>query len=122
MQIITLIDTVIPYEGYADFAKQIIFDRVNEVVEFRNLAGFVGIVGLFFAASGFASSLRTVLNKVFGTDIDMNLILGKLRDFVVILIVVLSFFIKPLIKQLSDLCTNNKYHGSIVNPESYYNS
>ncbi len=102
MQIITLIDTVIPYEGYADFAKQIIFDRVNEVVEFRNLAGFVGIVGLFFAASGFASSLRTVLNKVFGTDIDMNLILGKLRDFVVILIVVLSFFITTMLLPLVD--------------------
>ncbi len=29
-----------------------------------NIAGFVGIVGLFFAASGFASSLRTILNKV----------------------------------------------------------
>jgi len=102
IQIITLIETVIPYEGYADFAKQIIFDRVNEVVEFRNLAGFVGIIGLFFAASGFASSLRTVLNKVFGTDIDMNLFLGKLRDFVVILIVVLSFFITTMLLPLVD--------------------
>jgi membrane protein len=71
-------------------------------VEFRNLAGFVGIVGLFFAASGFASSLRTVLNKVFGTDIDMNLFLGKLRDFVVILIVVLTFFITTMLLPLVD--------------------
>lgn len=102
IQIITLIETVIPYEGYADFVKQIIFDRVREVVEFRNLAGFVGIVGLFFAASGFASSLRTVLNKVFGTDLDMNLLLGKLRDFIVILIVVLSFFITTMLLPLVD--------------------
>lgn len=102
LQIITLIETVIPYEGYADFAKQIIFDRVHEVVEFRNLAGFVGIVGLFFAASGFASSLRTVLNKVFGTDLDMNIFLGKLRDFIVILIVVLSFFITTMMLPLID--------------------
>jgi membrane protein len=102
LQIITLIETVIPYEGYADFAKQIIFDRVHEVVEFRNIAGFVGIVGLFFAASGFASSLRTVLNKVFGTDIDINIFLGKLRDFIVILIVVLSFLITTMLLPLVD--------------------
>jgi len=102
LQIITLINTVIPYEGYADFAKQIIFDRVHEVVEFRNLAGFVGIIGLFFAASGFASSLRTVLNKVFGTDLDMNIFLGKLRDFIVIIIVVLSFLITTMLLPLVD--------------------
>jgi membrane protein len=96
MQIMTLIETVIPYENYAKFVEDIIFDRVKEVIEYRNLAGFIGIVGLFFAASGFASSLRTILNKVFGTDIDVNIFLGKLRDFVLILIVVLLFFITTL--------------------------
>jgi len=106
LQIITLIETVIPYEGYADFVRQIIFDRVREVIEFRNLAGFIGIVGLFFAASGFASSLRTVLNKVFGTDLDVNLFLGKLRDFIVILIVVLSFFITTMLLPLVDFLSS----------------
>ena len=96
MQIMTLIETLIPYENYAKFVEEIIFDRVKEVIEYRNLAGFIGIVGLFFAASGFASSLRTILNKVFGTDIDINIFLGKLRDFVLIIIVVLAFFITTL--------------------------
>jgi len=91
MQIINLIDTVIPYDTYAQFVKDIIFDRVKEVVEYRNLAGWIGIIGLFFAASGFASSLRTVLNKINGTDIDINLFLGKLRDFLVIIVIVLVF-------------------------------
>jgi len=102
MQIMTLIETVIPYEDYAHFVEGIIFDRVKEVIEYRNIAGFVGIVGLFFAASGFASSLRTILNKVFGTDIDVNIFLGKLRDFVLILIVVLAFFITTLSLPLVD--------------------
>jgi membrane protein len=113
LQINTLINTVIPYEAYADFVKDIIFQRVKEVIEFRNLAGFIGIVGLFFAASGFASSLRTVLNKVFGTDLDMNIFLGKLRDFVVILIVVLSFLITtlslPLLDFFRSLATSTPY-------------
>jgi membrane protein len=91
IQIVTLIDTVIPYETYAQFVKEIIFDRVKEVVEYRNIAGWIGIIGLFFAASGFASSLRTILNKVNGTDIDINIFLGKLRDFLVIIIIVLVF-------------------------------
>lgn len=93
MQINTLIDTVIPYSTYANFVKEVIFDRVKEVVEYRNIAGWVGIIGLFFAASGFASSLRTVLNKVFGTDTDINIFLGKLRDFLVIIIIVLVFLV-----------------------------
>lgn len=91
LQIVTLIDTIIPYDTYAQFVKEIIFDRVKEVVEYRNIAGWVGIIGLFFAASGFASSLRTILNKVNGTDIDINIFLGKLRDFLVIIIIVLVF-------------------------------
>ena len=91
LQINTLIDTVIPYSTYAQFVKDVIFDRVQEVVEYRNIAGWVGIIGLFFAASGFASSLRTVLNKINGTDIDINIFLGKLRDFLVIIVIVLVF-------------------------------
>lgn len=91
LQINTIIDTVIPYSTYAQFVKDVIFERVQEVVEYRNIAGWVGIIGLFFAASGFASSLRTILNKINGTDIDINIFLGKLRDFLVIIIIVLVF-------------------------------
>ena len=36
-QIITLIETVIPYKAYAEFAKEIIFDRVTEVIEYRDM-------------------------------------------------------------------------------------
>ena len=102
LQIMTLIDTVIPYETYAQFVKDIIFKRVKEVVEYRNIAGWVGIIGLFFAASGFASSLRTVLNKVYGTDIDINIFLGKLRDFLVIIVIVLVFLALILVLPILD--------------------
>jgi len=102
MQINTLIDTVIPYSTYAQFVKDVIFERVQEVVEYRNIAGWVGIIGLFFAASGFASSLRTILNKVNGTDIDINIFLGKLRDFLVIIIIVLVFLAMVLTLPMLD--------------------
>jgi len=103
LQIITLINTLIPYGEYADFVKQIIFSRVEEVIEFKNVAGIIGFSGLFFTASGFFSSMRTVLNKVNGTDIDINFFLGKLRDFLVILIAILLFFASILALPLLEL-------------------
>lgn len=103
LQIITLINTLIPYSIYADFVKQIIFSRVEEVIEFKNVAGIVGFAGLFFAASGFFSSMRTVLNKINGTDIDVNIFIGKIRDFLVILVAILLFFTSILALPLLEL-------------------
>jgi membrane protein len=112
-QIVTLIDTVIPYDEYANFVKNIIFKRVYEVVEFKNIAGIVGVIGLFFAASGFFSSMRTVLNKINGTDIDVNVFLGKLRDFLFIISVILLFFVSilalPLLELLISIAQETPY-------------
>ncbi|MBK7630872.1 MAG: YihY/virulence factor BrkB family protein [Ignavibacteriales bacterium] len=103
LQIITFINTVIPYSEYADFVKQIIFSRVEEVIEFKNVAGLLGFAGLFFAASGFFSSMRTVLNKINGVDIEVNIFIGKLRDFLVILVAILLFFASILALPLLEL-------------------
>lgn len=103
LQIINFINTVIPYSEYAEFVKQIIFSRVEEVIELKNVAGVLGFVGLFFAASGFFSSMRTVLNKINGTDIEVNIFLGKLRDFLVILVAILLFFASILALPLLEL-------------------
>jgi len=103
MQINHLIDTIIPYAVYADFAKNILFKRINEVIEYRNIAGFIGIVGLFFAASGFLSSIRTVLNKIFGAPEEINFLLGYLRDFITIIIVVFVFLVATIFLPLIDI-------------------
>ena len=120
LQIITLINTVIPYDEYANFTKEIIFNRVYEVIEFKNVAGILGITGLFFAASGFFSSMRTVLNKINGTDIDINIFLGKLRDFLVILIAILLFFASilafPIIELLKSIAESTPYLQFFNNP------
>lgn len=113
LQIINFINTVIPYSEYADFVKQIIFSRVEEVIELKNVAGLLGFVGLFFAASGFFSSMRTVLNKINGTDIEVNIFLGKLRDFLVILVAILLFFASilalPLLELLKSIASSTPY-------------
>jgi len=113
LQIITFINTVIPYSEYADFVKQIIFSRVEEVIEFKNVAGVLGFVGLFFAASGFFSSMRTVLNKINGVDIEINIFIGKLRDFLVILFAILLFFASilalPLLELFKSIANSTPY-------------
>lgn len=96
IQINTLIDTFIPYDNYSDFVKNILYNRVNEVIEFKNVAGIIGLIGLLFTASGFASSLRTILNKVFGAVEDVNLLVGKLRDFALIIFTVFFFLLWTL--------------------------
>lgn len=113
LQIITFINTVIPYSEYADFVKQIIFSRVEEVIEFKNVAGLLGFAGLFFAASGFFSSMRTVLNKINGVDIEINIFIGKLRDFLVILVAILLFFASilalPLLELFKSIASSTPY-------------
>jgi membrane protein len=91
-QINTMIDTIIPYAKYADFVKRILFKRIDEFIQYKTIAGIVGGFGLLFAASGLFSSMRTILNRVFGVEVDVNVILGKLRDFALVLMVLLIFF------------------------------
>lgn len=107
LQLNSLIHTIIPYETYSDFVQEIIFKRIYEVIEYKDIAGIVGFIGLFFAASGFFSSIRTILNKVFGTDEDVSIVVGKLRDFALIIlaliVLLVSTFIIPALDMLRSL-------------------
>jgi membrane protein len=103
IQINTLIDTVIPYEMYSDYIKEILTKRIAEVIQYKNVAGFFGLVGLMFAASGFSSSIRTILNTVFGRRVDINFFLGKLRDFALIIMTVLVFLVSTVLLPLIEV-------------------
>jgi membrane protein len=102
-QINYFIDTIIPYYTYSEFVKKIIFSRINEVIEYKTIAGIIGGFGLLFAASGLFSSMRTILNKVFGVDTDVNFIMAKLRDFAMVLMVILIFFFSTILMPLLDV-------------------
>ena len=102
-QVNSAISTIIPYDKYADFVKKIVFSRISEVIEYKNVAGIVGGFGLLFAASGLFSSMRTILNKVFGVENTVHFLLGKLRDFALILMVILIFFILTILAPVLDL-------------------
>ncbi len=102
-QVNGIIDTVIPYHQYSEFVKRIIFTRINEVIEYKNLAGIIGGFGLFFAASGLFSSMRTILNSVFESKSDEHFILSKLKDFALVIMVILIFFITTILMPFVDI-------------------
>lgn len=106
-QVNLLIDTVIPYYQYSEFVKKVIFTRISEVIEYKNIAGLIGVFGLLFAASGLFSSMRTILNIVFGVAKDVNVILGKLRDFALVIMVIIIFFVTTMLAPLLDLLRNS---------------
>ncbi|HRI45928.1 MAG: YihY/virulence factor BrkB family protein [Ignavibacteriaceae bacterium] len=97
IQINTLIDAIIPYESYSEFVKSVLYKRINELIEYKNIAGWIGLTGLFFAASGLFTAIRVILNQINGTDVEVNIFKGKLRDFAFIIILILLFLGSTLV-------------------------
>lgn len=114
-QINTFIDTAIPYKEYADYAKQIIISRIAEFVEYRTIAGLIGVFGLLFAASGLFSSMRTVLNKVFGVTKDKSAVVGILRDLGMVLFIIVFILMATIIIPAIDILKNVMHEWAILN-------
>ncbi|NWF88691.1 MAG: YihY/virulence factor BrkB family protein [Ignavibacteriaceae bacterium] len=102
-QINILIETIIPYYQYAEFVKKIIFARITEVIEYKTIAGILGVFGLLFAASGLFSSMRTILNDIFGLKSEEPVLLAKLKDFALVMLVILLFFVTTILMPAFDV-------------------
>lgn len=93
------IDRFIPYQEYATQVKEIVFSRVHHFTLYRNMAGWIGAIGLLFAASGLFSSMRTILDMVYGIQRRGSMLIGKLRDlglvFLVLIFLLLATAILP---------------------------
>lgn len=96
-EIDTLIGRFIPYPEYAEQARKFVADRVEEFWVYRRLAGWVGSLGLLFAASGLFSSMRTVLDTVFETPGKRSAVLAKLHDVGLVLLVMVFFLLSTII-------------------------
>lgn len=102
-QINLLIETIIPYYQYAEFVKRIIFARITEVIQYKTIAGIVGAFGLLFAASGLFSSMRTILNAIFGMKTEESVLIAKLKDFALVFLVIIIFFATTILMPLFNL-------------------
>lgn len=96
-----LIYTVIPYPEYADFTTSAIMRRIPGVFQYSTTAFYLGLAGLFFTSTWLFSSMRTILNRVFGCSTDKGVLIGLVRDFgmVILLIslILVSTFVLPTI-------------------------
>ncbi|MFQ6009032.1 MAG: YihY/virulence factor BrkB family protein [Candidatus Zixiibacteriota bacterium] len=105
-EITSYVDKFIPYETYASYAKQIITSRLDEFRMYKSVAGYVGVIGLLFAASGLFSSMRTILNTVYKVEVGKHVFIAKLRDFGMILLVLLFFLLSttslPILEIVKD--------------------
>ncbi len=91
-----IIDQIIPYKDYADFVKNLIFNRVHSFQQFKNVAGIIGIVGLLFAASSLFSSMRTILNTIYHVRKNVSVFMAKLRDFALVVVVIVYFLVSAI--------------------------
>jgi len=103
-QVNTLIDALIPYTEASSYTKQFILSRIPEVIQYKTLAGYIGVFGLLFTSTWIFSSMRTILNKIFGVTDDKNALIALLRDFGMVLMllifVLLLTFILPMLNIL----------------------
>lgn len=92
-----MIGRFIPYPEYADQVRTFVADRVEEFWVYRRLAGWIGCLGLLFAASGLFSSMRTVLDTVFEIPGKRSAILAKLHDIGLVLMVMVFFLLSTIV-------------------------
>lgn len=105
-QIARFIENVIPYQDSAAFVKSIVMERVAEFKQFKTLAGYIGAIGLFFAASGLVGSLRTILNTIYGIDAGKGVFVAKLRDVGIILLMVMVFLLSSILIPVIEIIRN----------------
>lgn len=96
-----LINTIIPYPEYANYTTEVILRRIPGVFQYSATAFYLGLAGLFFTSTWLFSSMRTILNKIFGIPKDKSVLVGLLRDFgmvvLIIVLVLISTFIIPTV-------------------------
>ncbi len=102
-QVNTYISTLIPYKEYAEYTAKLIMSRIPDVIEYKTMAAYIGAIGLLFAASSLFSSMRTVLNKIFGVSKERSPIIAKLRDFGMILLLVVFILLSVLVLPVLNL-------------------
>ena len=115
-QISQIIETIIPYPSYANYTKHVIISRLPEVIEYKTIAGFIGVIGLIFTSTWIFSSLRTILNQIFHTKIQKSAVIGLLRDVgmvvLSILFISLATFILPALNIFIEEADHSKLFAS----------
>jgi len=85
------ISQFLPLPGYEDQVQQEIHNRLNDLVDYRQTAGVIGLVGVLWLSTFLFGTARTILNEIFKVNITINIFIQKLRDFQVLFILAVLF-------------------------------
>lgn len=91
-RLINYLNSMIPLpEQYKERLVSELIDRTKELSTNTFLTGAIGIGGLFWTVSGLFSAMREVLRKIYQVNSDLNYFIGKLRDFLLVIVSVVLF-------------------------------
>ncbi len=110
-QINDLINTTIPYPEHAQYIKDFFAKRLPSVFRFKNTAAYIGVFGLMFTSTWIFSSLRSILNHIFGVDKKKSAWYGLVKDFAMIFLVMIllifSIVLFPTLRIFIDYAIEN---------------
>lgn len=97
------IDEYIPLpQGTKEKFLGSIINRVNELTSNTLTTGIIGVAGFMWTTSSLFSSMRDVLNKIYGYHDEKSFIYGKLKDilfvFVSVILLIITFSITSLVQ------------------------
>jgi membrane protein len=101
-RITTALDTYLPVSG--DLKEKFIIKAFGVINELRNntlISGLIGIGGFLWTSSGMFATMRDVLNRLFGYHENRSFIHDKLKDFFLVLIIVVFFILTLAVSSIS---------------------
>ncbi|MBK7157659.1 MAG: YihY/virulence factor BrkB family protein [Ignavibacteria bacterium] len=91
-RLISYLNSMIPLPG--QYKERFIFELIERTKELTSntfLTGAIGLGGLFWTVSGLFSAMREVLRKIYQVNTELNYFIGKLRDFLLVIVSVVLF-------------------------------
>jgi len=79
--------------GYENEISQQLQSRLNDLVDYRQTAGIIGLLGVLWIATFLFGAARTILDEIFKVTITKNIFIQKLRDLQVLIILGVLFII-----------------------------
>ncbi len=93
-RVVNYLNSMVPLPGqYKDRFIYELTERTRELSANAFLTGALGLTGLFWTVSGLFSTMREVLRRIYRIESELNYFIGKLRDFVLVIISVILFLL-----------------------------
>lgn len=98
------INQVLPFSFEAkDRFLETISNKSYELMKNAWITTVIGLLGIFWAMSSMFSFLRDALNRIFEVKESLNFFKGKLRDFVLLIIIIILFSLTTIMTSLQQI-------------------